>query len=226
MKSSSVSVIVPCLNEEEGISEFLDKLCAFAPDEIIVVDGGSTDGTRPILKSRSHVKLIESNIKQRAHQMNLGAREAQGDVLLFLHADTSLPENWQTEVARVMSNTSNVGGAFSLDFDGSHWILSIIKIVTKWNLPWLTFGDHAMFFRKEVFDDLGGYPEMPILEDLELQLRARRIGRMSRIKSPVRTSARRFFTNGVIKQSLIDLVILTGYYVGVSPTRLARIYYA
>jgi len=224
MSETRISIIVPCLNEAEFISAALETTTlAGGRAEVIVVDGGSSDGTLEIVR-QSSAQLIQCPVRSRAAQMNLGAQQAKGDILLFLHADTLLPDGFEEEVLQACSDEHVVGGAFYLRFDHGHWMFGVMSALTRLNIKWITVGDHAMFFTRKVFDDLGGYPEIPLLEDLELQLRARRRGKMVRVQTPVTTSARRFLRNGVLRQMMKDACILVSYYLGRSPQQLAEVY--
>ncbi len=220
-----LSVIIPCFNEADNIRGVLDSLLLDEyPVEVIVVDGGSTDSTSDVVRSYQRVHFIQSEIAGRSHQMNIGARRATGDSLLFLHADTRLPSGYYEHIEEVLDQDTHCGGSFRLRFDANHWLLTVVEYLTHLNLKWLTFGDHGMFFRAEIYHTLGGYGDMPVLEDLEFQLRARRIGKMPRIASPVTTSARRFVKNGVARQLCIDAMILLGYGLGIPADKLARLY--
>ncbi len=220
-----ISVIIPTLNEAMYIGSTLAWLAGLPDDfEIIVVDGGSIDSTKEICSRFSAVCYIQMANAQRARQMNRGAGEATGDILLFLHADTLPPDNFIRLVNEAMSAKEVIGGAFSIEFDNDHWLLTIISRLTRLNLPWLTFGDHGIFLRKADFLGMNGFAEMPILEDLELQLRLHKRGLLIRPKASMRTSARRFVNQGVIRQTILDLAILAGYFICVSPDMLARYY--
>ncbi|RLD20322.1 MAG: glycosyltransferase [Bacteroidetes bacterium] len=220
-----ISIIIPTLNEALCIGKTLTHLSNSDGDfEIIVVDGGSTDGTDVICRRFPDVRYVQMQSAQRARQMNRGAREASGDTLLFLHADTLPPSEYINHIYDALSGNKVIGGAFSIKFDANHWLLTVISRMTRLNIAWLTFGDHGIFLRKTDFLHLNGFTEIPILEDLEFQLRLKKHGVLVRPNASVRTSARRFINNGVIRQTLRDFGILMGYFVGVSPIRLARYY--
>lgn len=220
-----ISIIIPTLNEVQYIGTILSKLSSTTDVfEIIVVDGGSTDGTNMICKEFPDIKYIQMTTGQRARQMNKGARNASGDILLFLHADTLPPTNFVELILDSLSGNEVVGGAFSIKFDVDHWLLTIISRMTRLNITWLTFGDHGIFLRKDDFLHLSGFAEIPIMEDLEFQMRLKKRGSLVRANASVRTSARRFVNNGVIRQTVRDFGILMGYYIGVPPVKLARYY--
>ena len=225
MPTNTISVIIPCLNEEKHIHKLLDFLRNNrGRSQVIVVDGGSSDATIPLVSNYPFVETIETNVANRAHQMNAGATIATGETLLFLHADTLPPRDFEQLILEAMQSGGNVGGAFYLRFDHKHWMFSMMTFLTRLNIPWITVGDHGLFFRKEVFESLGGFPDIPLLEDLELQLKARRQGKMVRIQAPVLTSARRFLNNGVLSQTLKDARILLSYFLGTPPENLAKLY--
>lgn len=225
MPEPRLSIIIPCLNESRIISQMLEYLQATASDaEIIVVDGGSSDDTVNKVRLFSDVILLESKVTSRAYQMNLGAKHAKGDIFLFLHADTFPPANFVDLILKACTGENIAGGSFSLAFDHSHWAFRAIAAITYLNIPWITVGDHGLFFQRSIFEKLNGFPAIPILEDLELQLMARKKGKMIRITHPVTTSPRRFLNNGIFRQIALDAYILVAYFLGVSPKRLARLY--
>ena len=220
-----ISIIIPCYNEEKCLPQLLDHLGEIRHQhDVIIVDGGSTDDTLKLLNGHPEVQVIQTQYANRAAQMNHGAREATGDVFLFLHSDTFLPGDFAHLIDHSLTSPDVVGGAFFLRFSHNHWMLKIMSWITRLNIRWITVGDHAMFFRRQVFESLGGYPEIPLLEDLEFQLKARKLGRMVRVQAPVHTSARRFLNNGVLRQTWKDASILIRYYMGTSPVELAKEY--
>ncbi|MBW3569578.1 MAG: TIGR04283 family arsenosugar biosynthesis glycosyltransferase [Gemmatimonadetes bacterium] len=215
-----LSVIVPTLNEAAWIAGCLGGIrAAGGADEVLVVDGGSTDATAQIAAREARVLHTP---RGRAVQMNAGARHASGDVLLFLHADTVLHPDGLARMRRALADPRVAGGTFTLRFDHPHPLLRFYGACST--LPWLRFGDQGIFVRRHVFDALGGYREMPLLEDVDLLRRMRRMGRLAVVPAPVTTSARRFLERGVVRQQLVNGAVLAAWHLGVSPDRLARWY--
>ena len=225
LSTPALSVVIPVLNEARCIGATLETIIQHAETcEIIVVDGGSTDDTCTIVSEYPEVRLLQAGMRGRAAQMNAGADAAHGKYLLFLHADTHPPVEFDTLIDACLNQPGVVAGGFGLTFDTRHWLLDVIARVTQMNFPWLTFGDHGMFVCKRTFEEVGGYAHLPILEDLDLQRRLRKRGRLARPPATVRTSARRFVNNGVVRQTARNVAILMGYFIGISPERLARWY--
>ncbi|MDX1408528.1 MAG: glycosyltransferase family 2 protein, partial [Saprospiraceae bacterium] len=162
----ALSVIIPVLNEAHCIGFTLDTIIRRASAcVIVVVDGGSTDGTCAIVDKYPGVRLLQAGHRGRAAQMNAGAAVARGKHLLFLHADTHPPRGFDQLIVKHLNQPGVAAGGFGLTFDARHWLLDLIARVTQMNFPWLTFGDHGMFMRKSMFEAVGGYADMPILED-------------------------------------------------------------
>lgn len=219
-----LSVVIPTLNEEAALPATLASVCRSAPGcEVVVVDGGSQDRTLQVAREAPGVRVITAE-QGRGSQMNAGAAAASGDALLFLHADTHLPPNAGGLVTEALRKAGVVGGSFVLAFDASHPLLWISSLPSHLNLPWATYGDQAFFCRREAFDRAGGFPPHPLFEDVALQARIRRLGRCVKIRRPVTTSARRFLRVGVLRQQLLNVVLLVAFHLGVSPGRLAAWY--
>jgi len=219
-----ISIVIPVLNEEAQIKQTLDFTTQLSGNfEIIVVDGGSTDGTKSVVKSFSNILLVNSQ-KGRANQMNTGAKQAKGEILLFLHADTRLPENAIETIEKKMSQNNVVGGSFSLCFDSPHHLLRFYAKLSKINHSLFTYGDHAIFIKKYFFEQISGYKEISIMEDVEIQSRLRKRGKFIKLSETVLTSARRFKENGTTKQLVLDVLILVLYHLGVSPKNLKKWY--
>jgi rSAM/selenodomain-associated transferase 2 len=222
---TSISIIVPTLNEADFIAGTLASIPKEPGLEVIVVDGGSRDDTTAIAQSLG-ARLLFSP-PGRARQMNLGAATSKGDLLLFLHADTRLPEGFSDQIHRCFRNPRVVAGAFSLGLEppirGAAFIEKMANLrAEKWRLP---YGDQAIFVLANKFKELGGYKEIPLLEDVDLVRRLRRVGRLAVIPVPVVTSSRRWKKLGVWKTTWINQMILTGYYLGIPPQKLASWYY-
>lgn len=220
----NVSVIIPVLNEEKTIAATLVALKKLAPYEIIVVDGRSEDGTRDIC-ARYGVKVVGSE-RGRARQMNLGAAQARGNVFLFLHADTRLPDSGLAEIEAALADPGCVGGRFDIELEGSHWMLRVIgrMISYRSRLSKVGTGDQAIFVRRAVFERLGGYPEMPIMEDIALCRALKRMGKIACLRSKVVSSGRRWEQDGVWRTILRMWLLKLLYLAGVPPARLKRYY--
>lgn len=219
-----ISIIIPTLNEEKSIQACLASCGNSADTETIVVDGGSRDRTLEIARSCG-AKIIMTP-SGRGHQMNRGAQEATGAVLIFLHADTHLPEGFEDCVRQVLSEPGVVAGAFRFCLDASSPSLAIIQRVANWRSRrlQLPYGDQAIFIKTEPFREIGGFPDLPIMEDFEFIRRLKKKGRIHSASLPAITSTRRWTTIGVWKTTLINQMIVIAYYLGVSPFTLARWY--
>jgi rSAM/selenodomain-associated transferase 2 len=218
-----ISVIVPTLEEADRLDETLVAARACAEGaELIVVDGGSRDETTEV--ARRHGALVLQATSSRAGQMNQGAAEAAGEVLLFLHADTRLPRDAGALVEQALRDPAVAGGCFRLEFDSRSFALRPLAYLTRFDFPLLHFGDQAFFVRARAFRDLEGYRPWPLMEDLDLWLRLRRRGRLVVIQEPVVTSARRFLRTGVIRQQLKNGLIVLLFLLGVSPGTLKKLY--
>ena len=197
-----------------------------ANGEAIVVDGGSQDNTVELAQSMG-VKVLSAP-RGRACQMNRGAASATGDILLFLHADTRLPTDFDTFVRTALTQSDAIAGAFALRIDAPLWSLRLVEIGVNWRSRTLQmpYGDQAIFLRRSVFDKIGSFPELPMMEDFELMRRLRRLGQITIISSPVLTSARRWLQKGIIKTTLINQIAIIAYLSGVSPEKIKRWYHA
>ncbi len=192
--------------------------------EVIVVDGGSQDGTSQLAESLG-VKVLSAPAG-RACQMNAGAKAATGDILLFLHADTRLPSGFDNLVRKALFAANTAAGAFELRIDASILGIRLIESGVNWRSRWLQmpYGDQAIFLKTEVFHDIGGFPQLPIMEDFELMRRLKRKGRIVIVPVPVMTSGRRWQKLGVLKTTLINQLVIVAYLLGVSPERIVRWY--
>jgi rSAM/selenodomain-associated transferase 2 len=220
----NISVIVPVLNEEKTIAATLAALVTLAPYEIIIVDGGSADRTRE-LAGPFPVKVISSE-RGRGRQMNRGADEADGEVLLFLHADTRLPTSALNDIKSALSEPRYLGGRFDVELAGDHWLLPLVgrMISYRSRLSKVATGDQAIFVRRQVFARMGGFPDMPLLEDITFCRTLKRLGDVACLRSRVVTSARRWEVDGVWWTIFRMWTIKLLYLAGVSPARLKQFY--
>jgi rSAM/selenodomain-associated transferase 2 len=219
-----ISVIIPVLNEEKAIGPALAALTALKPHEIIVVDGGSGDRTREI-GAQAGAKVLLSGAG-RARQMNRGALEATGDVLLFLHADTRLPASALRDIAAALGEPRYVGGRFDVELDSDRWLLKVVgrMISYRSRVTKVGTGDQALFVRRETFGELDGFPDMPLMEDIAFCRRLKQLGEVACLKSKVVTSARRWETDGVWRTIFRMWILKILYFAGVSPARLKQYY--
>ena len=220
----SVSIIIPTLNESSQLGQTLKKLFqSFKGDpgiEVILGDGGSDDNSLEIAKHYP-CRIIISK-PGRARQMNAGSQAAQGAWLLFLHADSLLPEDWRKQLQQ-----SEKWGFFPIKFNGGHWLLRVIEhaMNLRSRLSEVATGDQALYFRKTFFNQLGGFPDIPIMEDIAITKCARRISKPRVANCRVMTSSRRWQQNGLVKTVFLMWGLRLAYFLGVDPDRLHRIYY-
>ena len=219
-----ISVILPVLNEESTIAPSLQAVSALGPHEIIVVDGGSTDHTRRISVEAGAKVLITG--PGRARQMNRGALEATGDVLLFLHADTRLPASAFRDIESALSDPRYLGGRFDVELNSERRLLKVVgfMISLRSRLSKVGTGDQAIFVRREILAELGGFPDMPMMEDIAFCRMLKRAGKVACLRSKVVTSARRWETDGVWRTIFRMWTLKLLYLAGVSPARLKRFY--
>ena len=217
-----LSVIIPALNEAGQIEQTLTSVEAQPHvGEIIVVDGGSVDGTRERASGRA---VVLASAPGRARQMNAGAAEATGDVLLFLHADTRLPAGATRAIERALADPATEAGLFRLGFDRETPLLRLYGLCTRLPTPLLGFGDRGLFVRRSAFDALGGFPGVPVFEDLEMARRLHRRGGLRFLPQRVRTSARRFRRHGALRQQLRNAYLWLHWLAGTPPERVAHCY--
>jgi rSAM/selenodomain-associated transferase 2 len=215
-----ISVIVPVLDEAALIGPFLVHLRALAPrTEVIVVDGGSQDGTRSIAEELADVLLDAP--RGRATQMNAGAAVAKGDVLWFLHADSTLPRDAIRDIGSALDDPGMAGGCFRLRLPSRKMIYRVSDSVGNLGVQVFGFalGDHGIFCRRTAFEQAGGYPEVPILEDAEIFRRLGQIGRMRQLRAEIASSPRSYEQWGPYRTTAIYFCILVLYVLGV-PIRL------
>jgi len=219
-----ISIIIPTLNEEENIIPCLEATRKAINVERIVVDGGSTDGT--VDQAKGWGATVLNTVQGRARQMNAGARAAKGEILLFLHADTILSAGFDNQVRLLLSRPRVSAGAFSFRLDDPNSAsLRLIQAVANWRSRYLQvpYGDQAIFVRTRLFQKIGGFPDLPIMEDHELIRRLRKRGRILTVSLPAVTSARRWRVLGIWRTTILNWVLILAYLMGMSPWRLYRI---
>lgn len=222
--SRRVSVIIPTLNEAGHLSRTLEHAAAGPSVEIVVADGGSHDDTLRIAQAQGARTV--TGARNRARQLNAGARVAHSETLLFLHADTWLPANWPDMIQAAFRQPEVISGAFRFKVRESfrgRWIIESAVTLRSW-LWHMPYGDQALFVRRWAFDALDGFPELPIMEDYEFVRRLRRLGRLALLDAAALTSGRRWQRLGVVRTTLINRLMVLGYHCGVSPARLAALY--
>ena len=219
-----VSVIIPTLNEAGTIERTLSRVRQASACEIIVVDGGSEDGTAEC--ARPYVDQLVSAPRGRARQMNVGARAASGGALLFLHADTIPPEQFSELIAHALTDPEVVGGRFDVHVDAPGWSFRVIGSLMniRSRLTGIATGDQGIFVRRAVFETIGGYPEWDIMEDLEFSRQLKRSGKIACLRAQVKTSARRWQKHGITKTILLMWGLRLCHFFGVSPAALKTFY--
>lgn len=217
-----LTVVIPALNEAPVIVYAIEQASIHA-DDIVVVDGGSEDDT--VSLARGAGARVVTSPPGRGIQLNRGAQATQSDALLFLHADTVLPAGAGESIRNALRGGA-VGGGFTVRFDQRRSLLPLgARIVNlRTRLTGCALGDQAQFVHRDVFERLGGFRDWPILEDLDFARRLKRAGRTALIKAPVTTAARRFLNQGIARTIATNWLIWALYFVGISPTRLARLY--
>ena len=219
-----VSVVIPALNEAGVIARTLGQVRQAGAWEIVVVDGGSDDGTAEC--ARPYVDQLVSAPRGRARQMNAGARAANGETLLFLHADTLPPARFSALIAHALADPEVVGGRFDVSVDAPGWPFRLIGglMNIRSRLTGIATGDQGIFVRRAVFETIGGYPEWDIMEDLEFSHQLKRAGKIACLRARVKTSARRWQKHGVTKTILLMWGLRLCHFLGVSPTALKAFY--
>lgn len=221
------SIVVPVLYERQTIGDLLSHIRKIDPDgqcEVVVVDGNPNGNTIEVVDDENVVTMVSQ--PWRSRQMNAGAAAARGDVLIFLHADTTLPATALADIDRALRGDA-AGGAFRLRFDSDRFVYrlmsSFVTIRSRWNR--LPYGDQAMFLNRAYFEEIGGFCEIPLMEDVEIVRRIRRLGgKLVILSSSVRTSKRRMEAEGIGRRVLKNWWISFLYNVGVSPEKLIRYY--
>jgi rSAM/selenodomain-associated transferase 2 len=217
-----ISVIIPTLNEARGILPCLHSVNNQRGEfELLAIDGGSVDGT--VEAVWPHARVIHSE-RGRAVQMNSGARHSTGEVLLFLHADSHLPPRAFSLLEQVLADSRIVGGTFRLRFSSEKFLLRLIAFFSRFKFRYFHYGDQGIFVRRWVFEQLNGFAEIPFMEDVDFLQRLHRIGRVTVLNQPITTSARRFLERGIIRQQLMNIILVIFYLLGASPENLKKWY--
>lgn len=227
----SIGIIIPTLNEERALPRTLAALASANFEEIIVVDAGSVDRTLEIVEAfqkavpHKAIKVIKCQ-PGRAHQMNAGAAECLADILVFLHADTRLPADGRSAIETVESDSRYAGGRFDVQFEddkGFAWVISrMMNLRSRWS--GISTGDQALFVRRTVFQQLGGFAEIPIMEDIEFSHRLKKAGKIAALRSRVITSFRRWEQRGPARTIITMWTLRFLYWIGISPHTLNQFY--
>ncbi len=221
-----LSIIVPVLNEAQEMPRLLAALLPLMRSgcEVIIVDGGSVDGSAGMAQATGFTVL--QSAPGRARQMNAGAKLAGGDALLFLHADTQLPEGAAQLVTHALMDELSMWGRFDVRISGQSRMLRVVSWLMNWRscLTGIATGDQGMFMTRAVFEAVGGFPDQPLMEDIELSKQLRRFSRPACITRSVTTSGRRWETRGVWRTIFLMWRLRWAYWRGVSANRLAQIY--
>ena len=222
----TISVIIPTLHEEKTLPGTLARLRHPAFSEVLVVDGGSRDRTLADIALANPLARVLTTPRGRARQMNAGAAVAKGEILLFLHADTLLPTTAAEDITSTMADTRIVGGRFDARLIPDRGLLCVVGRMMSWRsrLTGIATGDQAIFVRRKVFEDLGGFPDIPIMEDIAFSRSLKQAGLVAALHSCVMTSGRRWERHGTIRTILLMWWLRLLFFLGVSPTHLKRWY--
>lgn len=229
-KEYRFSIVIPVLNEQDRINSLIEHVHSQGYEsacEIIVADGDPQGGTIKVIRDENVISITSK--KGRASQMNAGAELAHGEVLIFLHADTKLPSDALQKIRKVLENEKYVAGAFDLGIDSDKLLLKTIAACAslRSRLHRVPYGDQAIFIRRRYFGKIGGFKEIPLMEDVELMVRIKKRGdSIFILRDRVITSARRWQKEGIIYTTLRNIVIRNLFRFGVSPDRLAKYYKA
>ena len=227
-ESSMISIIIPVLHETKIINQLIHHLHQLKTTdtfEIIVVDGSPEEDTLAVINDTAVIKIKSK--QGRGIQMNTGAAIAQGDILMFLHADTFLPDKAFIILKETLKDDRYVGGAFSFGVETKNIWIKIIAALSwfRCQITKIPYGDQAIFLRKKYFEEIKGYAEIPLMEDLELMIRIKKNrGKIILLPDRISTSPRRWETEGALYAFVRDVIIIVLYYLGVSPGKLERWY--
>ena len=219
-----LSIVVPVLNEARYLPQLLARLRGCGEQvETLVVDGGSSDGSQDLVRADGRAILLAA-ARGRARQMNAGAAQAKAPLLFFLHGDTLPPPEAPGLIIRALADPAVLAGSFRLAFDRDAVLLRFYAWCSSANNLLTTYGDQGLFLRRSDFEALGGFPDLPFLEDIEFQRRLRRRGKVVKLNAALRTSARRFERHGILGQQLRNIAIVSAYLAGTPAARLKRLY--
>jgi rSAM/selenodomain-associated transferase 2 len=225
----TISVIIPTFNEDKILPQTLASASTLEVGEIIVADGGSTDRTVLMAEAfcaRVPVARVITAPRGRARQMNEGAKASRGEILLFLHADSRLPAEAKGIIESALADPTVVGGRFDIRFDHPSVWGKVISSFMNWRsrLGGVATGDQAMFVRRDVFERLGGFADIPLMEDIEFSTRLKHAGPTQALRETVTTSFRRWEQQGPLRTILLMWALRFLYWIGVGPSRLSRWY--
>ena len=225
MRDPLVSVVIPVLRDAEPLARLLEVVHPTTQVEVVVAQGDGGDPALETLRRRWPAVHWVDGPRGRGCQMNAGAERATGQWLLFLHADARLEDGWLDEIRRADADGA-VGGCYRLEIDSPRWQARVIERGVRWRVRWLglAYGDQGLFIRRDLFRAIGGYRELPIMEDADLVRRMRRHGRLRHASVGVSVSARRWERDGWMRRTVSNLWILLRYLGGRSPDRLAASY--
>ena len=218
-----MSAVIPVLNDAEAVERLVGQIGPDLQVEVVIVDGGLDARLDRVAGTRPGTRVIRT-AAGRARQMNAGARDAAGDWLVFLHADSQLPRGWREAMAAIPD--AAIGGWFEFALDDAAWQARVIERLVRWRVRVmrLPYGDQGLFVRRAVFREMGGFADLPFLEDVEFVRRLGAAGPVAEVPLPLRTSARRWRRDGWLRRSARNSLIVGFYFAGVSPARLARWY--
>ena len=226
MTTPTLSIVMPVLNEAAGLAAALQALAPFTARgvQLIVADGGSSDGTAALAEAAGATVIPAP--RGRALQMNTGAQYASGEVLLFLHADTVLPDDADQLIAQALASGTAIWGRFDVRIAGRSRVLLLVAAFMNMRSRWsgIATGDQAMFMTRAAFAAVGGFPAQPLMEDIEISERLRRLSRPACLTAKVQTSGRRWETRGVWRTVLLMWRLRFAYWRGAAPEHLAELY--
>lgn len=224
MSEPTISIVIPLLNEAAEIERLAAMLVTMDAEQVIAVDGGSTDQTVARLR-QAGITVIE-HARGRAVQMNAGAAMAESDILLFLHADTEISQYHLDRIRRTMGDPEIVGGRFDVRLTGTHPLFRIIAFFMnlRSRLSRISTGDQAMFVRRSVFTQMGGFPDLPLMEDIALSRSLKWAGAIACLRDKVTVSSRRWENEGILRTVVLMWRLRLLYWLGVDPVRLKARY--